>query len=253
MTTEGIGAAACGVGGLGLPGLMWGLDKMGVEIPYWVALTVAILGVLLIAVALILGALLFYRWIKAHSEATVRAPIGVLLTIVACLLLGIWVTLLWQAGAVPSSASRLKLVQIDTRDKEDPVLWDYRFKNIGNLPAIGFIHAESSAMLDKSADESDLTQQYVILKDILRKPEWEKSTSEVQPNDGTYFTFKYAYKKSDYNQVINGPKYLYLMSLSKSRDKNSGKKWWYIETCHFQYKHQALHFCANHNSIYLAD
>jgi len=45
---EGQGAAASGIAGIGLQGLPWGLDKMGIVVPYSVAVMITIASILLI-------------------------------------------------------------------------------------------------------------------------------------------------------------------------------------------------------------
>jgi hypothetical protein len=64
---EGQGAAASGFAGIGLPSLTWGLDKMGVEIPYNVAVAISVLSIVLVAISLVLAGHLSWKWISTKQ------------------------------------------------------------------------------------------------------------------------------------------------------------------------------------------
>jgi hypothetical protein len=60
--SEAINATALGAAGIGLPGMMWASDKLGYEVPHWLAVLVFIISLLCIVFSLVLWAhLLFQR------------------------------------------------------------------------------------------------------------------------------------------------------------------------------------------------
>ena len=65
---EGLGAAASGAAGIGLSVLTWGLDKMGIEIPYGVAVAVSIAGALLLLLSLVLVGHIIWRWLATRKD-----------------------------------------------------------------------------------------------------------------------------------------------------------------------------------------
>jgi hypothetical protein len=65
---EGQGAAASGIAGIGLPSLTWGLDKMGVEIPYKAAVAISVLSIALVVLSLVLAGHLFWKWISTKQS-----------------------------------------------------------------------------------------------------------------------------------------------------------------------------------------
>jgi hypothetical protein len=72
MRGEGQGAAASAIAGIGLPSLMWGFDRMGVEIPYGAAMAISIASALLILVSLALAGHLLWQKRLAIQKATIK-------------------------------------------------------------------------------------------------------------------------------------------------------------------------------------
>jgi hypothetical protein len=64
--------------------------------------------------------------------------------------------------------ARLQPLPIEFRVAADPVKFNYYFINKGALPAIGFLHNESTAMPDKELTNEEIDTAFVLLKDSLR-------------------------------------------------------------------------------------
>ncbi len=71
---EGVNAAATGALGIGLPTLMWTLDRLGVEIPKPVVLLMLAVSVILILISLGLWVHLIIRWLRSRRHPPETAP-----------------------------------------------------------------------------------------------------------------------------------------------------------------------------------
>jgi hypothetical protein len=164
--------------------------------------------------------------------------------------MGLLLAIAWRSSPVVQiKPAKLSVEQITTRVDGNDVKFDYYVRNVGGLPSIGFMHNESAALPEaEKTDDAETDRAFDALKISMKIPEWEKSNSEIQPGEARYFTFLYKLTKDQYDQVTNGPLYLYLLALLKYRDTSlSDKQWWYTEECNFTMKKQALHDCKNHS------
>jgi hypothetical protein len=61
MSSEAINASAFGAAGIGMPGVMWASDKLGYEIPHWLAELVLIISALCVLVSVVLWLHLLFQ------------------------------------------------------------------------------------------------------------------------------------------------------------------------------------------------
>jgi len=148
----------------------------------------------------------------------------------------------------------MQQLPIEMRVGEDPVKFNYYLRNSGNLPAIGVVHNETVVLPDKEMPDDQTDQVFDLLKTSLKTKDHQKITSETEPGEVLWYTGTYAVSQSDYKQVTDGPKFLYMLSLVKYRDSNMlDGKWRYTEVCTYTMKGQGLHLCNQHNRIYVSD
>jgi hypothetical protein len=195
--------------------------------------------------------------LRAKVGWVVHSPVWGFTPLVLILVSG--VIFIWQAigpGLLGKTAgfSRMQLLPLHVRENEDPVKFNLYYINSGNLPAVAMHHHESAALLDKEATNADLDSAFNLLKAALKEVDTKDIQSEVQPGDINWFTFLYSFTKDQYNEVRNGPKYLYLLIYVKFRDAGLPKdKWWINESCFYTFKGQGMHTCGRHNRIYVSD